>query len=241
MVHSSNELGQAVGCLVPDWEPRPRPQRELIEGQYCRLEPLYPGRHAADLFAANSADEEGRSWTYLPYGPFPTLLVYLDWMTSNCLSNDPMFFAIVDRTDGLSAGVASYLNIAPNHGTIEVGHLHYAPRLQRRPAATEAMYLLMERAFDLGYRRYEWKCNALNTASRAAAQRLGLSYEGIFRQAAIAKSRNRDTAWYAAIDSEWPILRAAFQSWLAPGNFDSKGQQRTRLSDLTRPILKCCG
>jgi RimJ/RimL family protein N-acetyltransferase len=184
---------------------------------------------------------EALSWTYLSYGPFPKLAAYLNWMTSNCLSNDPMFFAIVDRTDGLPAGVASYLNIAPNNGTIEVGHLHYAPRLQQRPAATEAMYLLMERAFDLGYRRYEWKCNALNAASRAAAQRLGLSYEGIFRQAAVSKSRNRDTAWYAAIDTEWPSLRAAFQSWLDPGNFDSKGQQRIRLSDLTRPILNHCG
>ena len=241
MESPSNELGQAVGGLVPDWKPRPRPQRELIEGRYCRLEPLDPDRHAADLFAADSMDVEGRSWTYLPYGPFPTLAVYLDWMTSNCLSNDPMFFAIVDRTYGLPAGVASYLNIAPNHGTIEVGHLHYAPRLQQRPAATEAMYLLMERAFDLGYRRYEWKCNALNAASRAAAQRLGLSFEGIFRQAAVTKGRNRDTAWYAAIDSEWPSLRAAFQSWLDPGNFDSKGRQRTRLSDVTRPILNRCG
>ena len=186
-------------------------------------------------------DVEGRSWTYLSYGPFPSLTTYLDWMTSNCLSDDPMFFAIVDRTDGLPAGVASYLNIVPNNGTIEVGHLHYSPRLQRRPAATEAMYLLMERAFDLGYRRYEWKCNALNAASCAAAQRLGLSFEGIFRQAAVSKSRNRDTAWYAAIDSEWPSLHAAFQSWLDPRNFDSKGQQRTRLSDLTRPILNRCG
>lgn len=240
MESPSNELGQEVGYLVPDWKPRPRPQREPIEGRYCRLEPLDPDQHAADLFAADSKDVEGRSWTYLPYGPFPTLAVYLDWMTSTCLSNDPMFFAIVDRSDGLPAGVASYLNIAPNHGTIEVGHLHYAPRLQQRPAATEAMYLLMERAFDLGYRRYEWKCNALNTASRAAAQRLGLSFEGVFRQAAVVKGRNRDTAWYGAIDSEWPSLRAAFQSWLDPGNFDSKGQQRTRLSDLTRPILNRC-
>ena len=231
MEHSSNELGQAVGRLIPDWQPRPRPQRELIEGRYCRLEPLDPDQHAADLFVANSADVEGRSWTYLSYGPFSTLAAYLDWMTSNCLSNDPMFFAIVDRTDGLPAGVASYLNIAPNNGTIEVGHLHYAPRLQQRPAATEAMYLLMERAFDLGYRRYEWKCNALNAASRAAAQRLGLSYEGIFRQAAVTKSRNRDTAWYAAIDSEWPSLRTAFQSWLAPATSIPRGS-----SELGCPI-----
>jgi RimJ/RimL family protein N-acetyltransferase len=238
---SRNELGQAVGFLVTGWEPRPRPRRERIEGRYCRLEPLEPGRHAADLFAANSADAEGRSWIYLPYGPFPTLADYLRWMNSSCRGDDPMFFTIVDRTDGLPAGVASYLNIAPNNGTIEVGHLHYALRLQRRPAATEAMFLLMERAFDLGYRRYEWKCDTLNAASRAAAQRLGLSYEGVFRQAAVVKGRNRDTAWYAAIDTEWPHLRAAFQTWLDPSNFDSDGKQRTRLSDLTWPILNSLG
>jgi RimJ/RimL family protein N-acetyltransferase len=136
------------------------------------------------------------------------------------------------------AGVASYLRIAPAGGSIEVGHIHYSPRLQRSPAATEAMYLLMERAFELGYRRYEWKCDALNAASRAAAERLGLSFEGIFRQATVYKDRNRDTAWYAAIDAEWPALRQAFLTWLDPGNFDGEGQQRTRLSVLTRPILK---
>src|SRR5204862_1171815 len=137
---------------------------------------------------------------------------------------------------GQPAGVARYLRIAPANGSIEVGHIHYAPRLQRRPAATEAMYLLMMRAFELGYRRYEWKCDALNALSRAAAQRLGLSFEGIFRQAGVYKDRNRDTAWYAAIDSEWPALREAFEAWLAPGNFDGEGRQRTRLADLTRPL-----
>src|SRR5262249_48188394 len=151
-----------------------------------------------------------------------------------CLSDDPMFFAIADATDGQAAGVASYLNIAPTQGSIEVGHLHFSPRLMRRPAATEAMYLMMEQAFELGYRRYEWKCNALNAASRAAAQRLGLSFEGVFRQAGVVKGRNRDTAWYAAIDSEWPSLREAFQTWLNPSNFDSCRQQK-RLSELTRP------
>ena len=241
MEQPMNELGQPVGFIVQGWEPRPRPRREAIEGRYCRLVPLEPDRHAAELFAANSADEGGRSWTYLPYGPFPTLTAYRDWMNSNCRGEDPLFFAIVDRSDGLPSGVAAYLNIAPQHGSIEVGHLHYTPRLQRKPAATEAMYLLMERAFELGYRRYEWKANALNAASRAAAQRLGLSYEGVFRQAAISKGRNRDTAWYAAIDAEWPSLRAAFQTWLDPGNFDTTGEQRTRLSDLTRPILKQFG
>lgn len=238
MASPLNELGQEIGFPVPDWQPRARPPRKPVQGRYCRLEPLDPDRHAAMLFAANAADAEGRSWTYLPYGPFPTLADYLAWIHASCLGNDPQFFAIVDRTDEQPAGVASYLNINPTSGSIEVGHLHYAPRLQRRPAATEAMYLLMERAFNLGYRRYEWKCNALNAASRAAALRLGLSYEGIFRQATVSKGRNRDTAWYAAIDAEWPQLRAAFLTWLDPGNFDETGQQRSRLADLTGPILK---
>ena len=209
-----------------------------MEGRFCRLVPLDPDQHAAALFAANAADEEGRSWTYLPYGPFRTLPSYCDWMSAFCLGNDPLFFAIVDRTDGRPAGVASYLRIAPASGSIEVGHIHYSPRLQRSPAATEAMYLLMKRAFELGYRRYEWKCDSLNAASRAAAQRLGLSFEGIFRQATVYKDRNRDTAWYAAIDAEWPALRDAFLAWLDPCNFDDMGQQQTRLAALTRPILE---
>src|SRR5207253_3505619 len=135
------------------------------------------------------------------------------------------FFAIVDHPAGKPAGLASYLRITPAAGSIEVGHIHYAPRIQRKPAATEAMYLLMKQAFELGYRRYEWKCDALNAASRAAAQRLGFSFEGVFRQATVYKMRSRDTAWYAMIDSEWPALRAAFETWLDPANFDESGRQ----------------
>src|SRR4029077_13750033 len=144
-----------------------------------------------------------------------------------------LFFAIIDLADEQPAGVASYLRIAPDSGSIEVGHIHYSPRLQRIPAATEAMYLLMKRAFALGYRRYEWKCDELNAPSRAAAQRLGLSYEGTFRQAVVYKGRNRDNAWFAAVDAEWPALRAAFRAWLDPANFDDRGRQRTRLAELT--------
>lgn len=233
-----NDLGQPIGFPLPDWVPPPPPPRAPLEGRFCRLEPLEPERHAADLFAANAADTDGRSWTYLFYGPFPTLEDYRAWMSKTCLGADPLFFAIVDKADGKPAGVASYLRITPLAGSIEVGHLQFSPRLQRHPAATEAMYLMMQQAFALGYRRYEWKCNALNAASRAAAQRLGLSFEGEFRQAAVAKGRNRDTSWYAAIDAEWPALRAAFEAWLAPDNFDAAGRQRSRLSDLTAPILK---
>ena len=151
--------------------------------------------------------------------------------------SDPLFHAIVPAGSGRAEGVASYLRIAPEAGSIEVGHINFSPRLMRTPAATEAMYLMMKRAFDLGYRRYEWKCDALNAPSRAAARRLGLSYEGIFRQATVYKGRNRDTAWYAAIDSEWPALKAAFETWLDPANFDAEGRQRESLRALTRPIL----
>src|SRR3954465_7648131 len=149
-----------------------------------------------------------------------------------------MFFAIVDRITGKPAGVASVLRVDPANGCIEVGGLAYSPLLQRKPAATEAMFLIMGQAFKLGYRRYEWKCNALNAPSRAAAQRLGFSYEGIFRQATVVKGRNRDTAWYSIIDAEWPALRQAYEAWLAPANFDAHGNQRTQLSALTAPLLK---
>ena len=233
-----NELGQPIGAPLAGWTAPPRPARERLEGRFCCLEALDADRHADALFAANAAETDGRSWTYMPYGPFPTLRDYREWMSRQCLGEDPLFFAIIERANEQPAGVASYLRIAPEAGTIEVGHIHYAPRLQRRPAATEAMYLLMQRAFELGYRRYEWKCDALNAASRSAALRLGLSFEGIFRQATVYKGRSRDTAWYAAIDSEWPALRAAFRAWLAPDNFDAAGQQRRRLGEWTGPILK---
>jgi RimJ/RimL family protein N-acetyltransferase len=209
-----------------------------MEGRFCRLEPLDPDRHAAALFEADAADADGRSWTYLAYGPFSDLPSYRAWLDASCLGDDPLFFAVIATADGRPAGLVSFLRIAPAAGSIEVGHIHYSQRLQRSAAATEAMYLMMKKTFESGYRRYEWKCDALNAASRAAAQRLGLSFEGVFRQATVSKGRNRDTAWYAAIDAEWPALREAFLAWLDPGNFDGEGRQRARLSDLTRPILK---
>ena len=149
-----------------------------------------------------------------------------------CRCTDPLFYAIIDAATEEAVGVASYLRIDPRNGSIEVGHLGYSLLLQRTPAATEAMYLMMERVFRLGYRRYEWKCHALNAPSRAAAQRLGYSFEGVFRQAAVVKGRNRDTAWYSVIDKEWPMLEAAFLRWLHPTNFDEQGRQRARLSAL---------
>ena len=204
-------------------------------GQYCRVEPI-DERFASDLHAAARHDRDGWTWTYLPYGPFETEEEYRQWLVASCLGDDPLFFAIVDAATGTALGVASYLNIKPAQGSIEVGHLYFPPPLQRTRLATEAMYLMMRRAFELGYRRYEWKCNALNAASRAAAERFGFSYEGIFRQATVSKGRNRDTAWYAVIDGEWPALAGAFEAWLAPSNFDAAETQRVSLRTLTASI-----
>ena len=233
----TNALGQPIGFRVDAWTPPPPPPLDPMTGRTCRVEPLNAARHAADIHAANLLDTDGRSWTYLPYGPFDTVEGHTAWVTSVTASADPQFHAIVDLSTGRAAGLASYLRIDPPAGAIEVCHIHYSPLLQRSVAATEAMYLMMKRAFELGYRRYEWKCDALNAPSRAAAQRLGFSYEGVFRQARLTKGRNRDTAWYAAIDSEWPALDAAFRRWLDPSNFDEEGRQRTSLSIWTGPIL----
>ena len=228
----TNRFGQPIGEAVPDWTPPPFPPHTAMEGRYCRLEPLMPA-HAAMLWDAFAAGD-GRNWTYLAPEPFEHVEDFQAYMTQSSASIDPQFYAIV--ADGVAVGIASYLRITPAAGTIEVGHIHFSPRLQRTPAATEAMYLMMRRAFELGYRRYEWKCDALNAPSRRAAQRLGFSYEGIFRQALVTKGRNRDTAWYACIDTEWPALGRAFGTWLAPDNFDAS-QQRRSLSELTGPIL----
>lgn len=226
-----NEFGQEVGRPVPGWTPRPRPPRTAMSGRFCRVEPLDPARHAAELFDANSDDRDGGIFTYFNFGPFATLADYRAWIDGVAGSDDPMYHAIVDAARGTAVGVATYLHIQPAIGSIEVGGLVFSPRLQRRPAATEAMYLMMRRAFDeLGYRRYEWKCDSLNLPSRAAAERLGFQYEGRFRQATITKGRNRDTAWFSVIDGEWPRLRAAFDAWLDPGNFDADGRQRRRLA-----------
>lgn len=239
LMPSTPPLNQPVGEIVADWQEPPIPAREMMHGRYCRLEPLDVSKHAEQLFAANALDLHGANWTYLPYGPFESFSEYRAWLEQQSSTRDPLFFAIVDPASGEAIGVASYLRITPSSGCIEVGHLHFSPKLQRTPAATEAMFLMMRHAFELGYRRYEWKCDSLNEASRNAALRLGLSFEGIFRQATVRKGRNRDTAWFAAIDKEWPALRAAFEQWLSPSNFDADGRQRVSLSLFTRPILNC--
>lgn len=233
-----NGLGQPVGMPLAGWTPPSPPSTVPMEGQFCHLEGLNPKRHAEDLYTANALDPDGKNWTYLPYGPFDTLEYYREWLDRVSHSNDPLFFTIIEKSSGQAVGVASYLRIAAANGAIEVGHIHFSERLKGTPVATEAMFLMMKYAFDLGYRRYEWKCDALNVASCVAAQRLGFSYEGTFRQATVYKERNRDTAWYSVIDTEWPKLSHVFAQWLAPSNFDEHGGQRTRLSDLTRAVAK---
>ena len=231
MTKRSNELGLPIGAEVPGWTTRARPPRAVLEGRHCRLEPLEAARHAAQLFEANSLDRDGRMWTYLLSGPFESFDEYSAWLESRQASVDPLFYAIVERSSGLAVGVASYLRIDPANGSVEVGHLQFSPRLQRGTAATEAMYLMMKQAFDLGYRRYEWKCDALNAGSRHAAERLGFTFEGVFRQAVVYKGRNRDSAWFSIIDAEWPLLDAAYRRWLDPANFDDSGHQRFSLGD----------
>ena len=218
-----------IGPPVPGWSPRPRPPRAPLEGRFCRVEPLSVDRHADSLFDANATDREGRMWTYLFSGPYRDRAEYHSYLRNCESSDDPLFFAIVDGRLGHATGLGSYLRIEPAHGVIEVGHLAFSPLLQRTPSATEAMYLMMRQVFELGYRRYEWKCDALNAASRGAAERLGFTFEGIFRQAIVYKGRNRDTAWYAIIDRDWPAIDAAFRRWLDPSNFDRGGAQRTSL------------
>jgi len=229
-----------IGFAVHGWAPPPLPTREPMEGGYCQLMLLDPGAHAADLFDAFAEDTDNTDWVYLPYGPFDSPSALKAWLEEIARKSDPLFYTVMDR-QSKAVGVASYLRITPASGSIEVGHIHFSPQLQTTPAATEAMYLMMRHAFALGYRRYEWKCDALNQRSRRAALRLGLSFEGVFRQATLYKGRNRDTAWYATIDLEWPQLKAAFEAWLDPANFDDSGQQKQSLSDLTAPILVTSG
>lgn len=223
-----------LGEIVENWVPPKAPTGDVMEGCFARLEPLDAEKHAALLF--RTFEGHDARWTYMPYGPFHSAAQYHRWVRETVAATGHLFYAIKDLESGRFGGVASYLRIAPQAGSIEVGNIHFSPALANSRAATEAMYLMMQWAFEAGYRRYEWKCDALNMASRRAAQRLGFSYEGVFRQALVVKGRNRDTAWFAAIDKEWPALKEAFRAWLSPSNFDNRGQQVERLSDLTRLV-----
>lgn len=222
---------------VVDFKPALHPRGIVLVGHSVKLEPLDIAAHADALFAAYALDVDGRNWQYLPYGAFASFEEFRDWLATETAKDDVTFFAITRLADNRVVGVASYLRINPMDGSIEVGHVHFSPLLQRTTAATEAMYLMMQWAFDHGYRRYEWKCNALNIKSRKAAQRLGFSYEGVFRQAAVVKGRNRNTAWFAVIDSEWPALQICFHTYLSPTNFADEGEQKMALSTLTKPLL----
>ena len=217
------------------WTPPRRPDAKVLVGRYARLELLSRAAHAADLHAANSVDDA--IWDHLPYGPFGSAGAYRGWVEQVAGAADPRFYAIQDAVAGRWGGVASLMRIKPAAGSIEVGHINLSAGLQNTRAATEALYLLMQWVFEAGYRRFEWKCDARNRGSRRAAARLGFSYEGVFRQAAVVKGRNRDTAWFAMIDAEWPATMEAFETWLAPENFDARGRQKQRLSDLTAPVL----
>lgn len=211
---------------------RQAPPREVLPGQSVRLEPLEPARHGAALFAgARDGDPQGKLWTYMPYGPFDDPAIFTAWLEERAAERDPLFFAVIDEASGRAAGMVSYLRIVPAMGVIEIGHIWFAPRLQRTRQATEAIFLLARRAFDgLGYRRLEWKCDALNAASRRAAKRFGFTFEGVFRQHMIVKGHNRDSAWFSILDGEWPAIRGAFEAWLSPGNFDIEGRQKRPLA-----------
>lgn len=230
----SEDPARPLGTPVLDWTPPQRPTPAVLSGIYAELAPLSAEEHAALLF--NAYDGHDAVWDYMPNGPFSSAAQYHRWVRDHENSVDPFFYAIRNLETGQWEGTASFLRIASEAGSIEVGYIAYSPALQRTRAATETMYLMMKWAFEAGYRRYEWKCNALNVPSRRAAQRLGFSYEGVFRQATVVKGRNRDTAWFAVIDAEWPALKEAFEVWLSPTNFDENGQQRERLGDLTRLV-----
>jgi RimJ/RimL family protein N-acetyltransferase len=224
-----NEMEKTTLPIGPalEWRLVPPPQKKPLEGGYVRLEPVDPGRHADDLFALSAGHDD--LWIYLGYGPFVDLAAFRGWLAERARSADPLFVAVIDKASGRAAGMASFLRITPADGVIEIGHIWFAPAIQRTRQATEAIFLLMREAFALGYRRLEWKCNAFNAPSRRAALRFGFTFEGVFRQHMIVKGRNRDTAWFAMMDHEWPRIRAAFERWLAPENFDESGVQRTPL------------
>lgn len=222
-------MSRSLGVPVPDWKAPPSPPRHCLVGRTVELRPLSAAQHGPELFAAFSEDEAAAMWDYLPFGPYQSEADLTSWLQDCESANGKAFYALIDSLSGQASGIAAYLRIQPEAGSIEVGNLAFSPRLQRSVATTEAMYLMMRNAFELGYRRYEWKCNSLNEASKAAALRLGFQFEGVFRQAAVLKGRNRDTVWYSILDGEWPSIQAAMERWLSVENFGHDGQQKTAL------------
>jgi RimJ/RimL family protein N-acetyltransferase len=236
MTARHNEYGQSIGQPVPEWSARPLPPRKPLEGRYCSLEPLDAARHTDDLHAAYAQAPDGRDWTYLGIERPVDMDGTRAHVERAAKSADPMHFAVIDRQSGRAIGTLSLMRIDPANGAIEVGSVNFSPLLKHTPMSTEAHYLLMKLAFDeLGYRRYEWKCDNFNEPSKRAAARLGFQYEGLFRQAVVYKGRSRDTAWFSIVDGEWPVLRTAFERWLAPENFDAQGRQRMALDKFRLP------
>ncbi|MEG3114684.1 GNAT family protein [Salinicola sp. 4072] len=241
-----NEYGQPVGPVIDGWQPPLAPRAETLEGRFCRLEPLDASAHAPALWRAWQSsdpevvvDRDGKArWTYLGGRGFDDEAGCRRWLETMTASDDPHCYAIIDPADGQAVGMATYLRIVPVDGSIEIGHLNFSPRMARTPISSEALMLLISHAFELGYRRVEWKCDALNAPSRRAAERLGFRFEGIFRQHRVVNGRNRDTAWFSIIDAEWPAIRECHRRWLTPNNFDADGRQHQSLSKMTAELTK---
>lgn len=217
---------------LKSWTPRPRPERKVLEGRYARLEPLDAAPHGDGLFEASTVADADARFRYLPDLPPQDRAAFQPWLDKAQVSEDPLFFAVIDKASGKVAGRQTLMRIDPAHGVIEIGNIYWGPLISRKPAATEAQFLFMTYIFDeLGYRRYEWKCNNANEPSKRAAARFGFSLEGVFRQHMVVKGENRDTAWYSILDKEWPGLKKAYELWLDPANFDGDGGQKMRLED----------
>jgi len=228
-----NEFQQPVGAALPDWQGARLPDGRTLAGRYCRIERIDPERHAAELYEAYRDAPDWRDWTYLSVGPFDSLDAYRRYLETVAGLSDPMHHAVIDLASGQAVGTIALMRIDAPNGVIEVGSVTYSPRMKRTRIATETMALLLGHVFeDLGYRRFEWKCDALNAPSRAAASRYGFTFEGIFRQAVVTRGRNRDTAWYSIIDSDYPALHAAYGRWLDPANFDGQGRQIETLAEI---------
>ncbi len=218
---------------LKNWQPRPRPERVVLEGRYVRLEPLNPGVHGDELYAASSVPDADGRFAWLPETPPQSRAEFQPWLDKAEASEDPLYFVVIDKASGKVVGRQTLLRIDPANGVIEIGHVYWGPAMARTRGATEAQFLLAQYALGaLGYRRYEWKCNNRNEPSKRAAERFGFKFEGIFRQHMVVKGENRDTAWYAMIDKEWPALARAYDAWLDPGNFDGDGNQKKRLEEL---------
>ena len=230
-MQKKNKFGQLLGYPVENWIPCQKPANSPIQGRYCVLDPIEINKHAIQLFEVLAIDNQGESWTYLPYGPFNTMEEFKDWLSKTSSDNETLLYAILDIKTNQPLGISGYLRMNPEHGVIEIGHLHFSTLLKQTALATEAIYLMLRLAFDdYGYRRCEWKCNDLNEPSRRAAERFGFTFEGIFRQNNVFKNQNRDTAWFSIIDSEWAALKEKFEKWLHPTNFDANGKQILKLT-----------